>query len=353
MKTAVLRADGSVRLGMGHLMRCIAFAEGLRERAIDPVFLVRGDAPALAVVRDRGYSVWVIPDGATPREDALRSVEVRSEAGATLLVTDLCHAAAVAEWNSLHEYHRIVSADTFTLCLTGSGGLELPARIAVSPYAGSRHGCFTQGDRTLLLGPAYCILRREFVRAAQVDRSISAEATKVLVTIGGADAAGIAVHVLRALQRVACSRALQVRVVVGPATPSPIRARVADGVEALGRRAAIVHGPPQLARLMLWCDLAVLGDGLTKYEAAATGTPSVMLSRPDSEHDMNATFAALGTTMHVGDFSRVEPDSLAAVIIDLLSDPIRRRAMADRGRQAVDGRGLDRILDHVARQGAA
>ena len=47
---------------------------------------------------------------------------------------------------------------------------------------------------------------------------------------------------------------------------------------------SIVKSPNTLFNLMHWADIAISSNGLTKYELAATGLPSVLLSN-DKYHD--------------------------------------------------------------------
>jgi spore coat polysaccharide biosynthesis predicted glycosyltransferase SpsG len=102
-----------------------------------------------------------------------------------------------------------------------------------------------------------------------------------------------------------------------------------------------------MAEAMLWADLAITGDGLTKYETAVTGTPSIMLSRPESEEFLNEEFEKAGSTVHLGDGSQIGINTLARGIEEILQDFELRTAMSQRGRTLVDGKGLERIISNI------
>ena len=98
---------------------------------------------------------------------------------------------------------------------------------------------------------------------------------------------------------------------------------------------------------MLSSDLVIIGDGLIKYEAAVTGTPSIMLSRFDSESAPNMIFEQAGTTRHLGDGGQIPVQILAEEIRKILVDAELRRSMSQNGKALVDGKGLTRIIERI------
>src|SRR5687768_5946327 len=67
--TALIRVDSSVRLGTGHLMRCLSLAEELRRTGVTLTFVCRdlpGNMASLAA--DRGFPVRMLAHD-DPRED--------------------------------------------------------------------------------------------------------------------------------------------------------------------------------------------------------------------------------------------------------------------------------------------
>lgn len=349
VKCAVLRADASMRIGMGHVSRCLAFADGLARRGAGCVFVTRDfDRRVPAVIRSKGYDVEEVPADATFGEDAEVTRVIGERNGALLVITDLCYREALGGREKLDAYHVALAGRFFRVSLAGGQAFDPPADVVVNPYyTTTSMGSVRDGGRIVLLGPSYVILRREFIEAAKVPRRIVENARRVLVTIGGSDELHMTVKVVKALCVLRELR-LNLRIVIGPMYSEVLRQETEEILTGFeGEYAVLDHTHNNLAEAMLWADLAITGDGLTKYEAAVTGTPSIMLSRFDSEKAPNDEFEKAGTTHHAGDGGLIDRHILAGKIQDLLKDASRRSLMSQRGRALVDGRGLERVLARI------
>ena len=348
MGQAVFRADGSSRLGMGHIMRCVAFAAGLSDMGVGPTFITKTlDSCVAGVIRYNGFDVEEVPCGITADEDARLSSEVAARVGARLIVTDLWHRSALADPEGTCTYHRGLGPDLFVVGIASGEMTDMPADLIVSPYVtGADTGAALNGGRTLLLGPSYFIFRLEFIAAARMDRTINEEATRVLVLVGGSDEPHLTAKIVKSLCTIS-DLGLSLRIVMGAAYSDRLRCEVSDVLSGFCGEYQYLEHDANLAEAMLWADLAITGDGLVKYETAVTGTPSIMLSRPESEVHLNREFERAGTTLHPGDGSLMPVDVLAGEIRRVLGDHSLRLSMSQQGMALVDGRGLERIIAHI------
>jgi UDP-2,4-diacetamido-2,4,6-trideoxy-beta-L-altropyranose hydrolase len=344
MRSAILRADGSLRLGMGHVMRCLALADALARRGVTPVFVVRELGSAVPeLVRSRGYEVLEIRPNSDCSDDAELTVQIAADRGADIIMTDLCHGEALKDLSAIDEFHRRLRSHCFTVSFAGGTLVDIPADIVVSPYYRSHYPPTPWADRILLVGPRYFVFRREFVESIGRERVISQTATKILVTIGGSDHMGLTPKVGAVLASLDDSD-LRVRAVVGPGFSDEVRSGVDAVFRSNGDRFSILDHTADLADQMFWADIAVTGDGLTKYETAATGTPSIMLSTPDSAKALNLEFERAETTHHLGEGGVVSAETIAEATRQLLGDATRRRQMSENGIRMVDGAGIERIF---------
>jgi spore coat polysaccharide biosynthesis predicted glycosyltransferase SpsG len=146
--------------------------------------------------------------------------------------------------------------------------------------------------------------------------------------------------VLSGLERIADE--LAIRVVVGPLFDRVVRAKLSVAAAVSHHHMEIVDIPESLAKQMQWCDVAVAASGLTKYELAASGTPTVLFSI-DAHHDAsNSAFAALDITEDLG--ASPTPERIADATRALLLDRERRERMAQMGQRLIDGKGAERLI---------
>ncbi len=100
----------------------------------------------------------------------------------------------------------------------------------------------------------------------------------------------------------------------------------------------MLRDPAGLPSLLAAADMAVLGAGTMKFEAAALGLPAVLVAAADDQLAVGPPFAATGAAAWAGDGRLVDPAAVLAAVEDLAADTARRRSMAEAGRATV---GLD------------
>ncbi|MEZ5669627.1 MAG: glycosyltransferase [Alphaproteobacteria bacterium] len=186
-------------------------------------------------------------------------------------------------------------------------------------------------------------MRRAFARAVRAREAGDSSPPHVLVTMGGADPAGATGLAIEALARV--DRPLRVTVLLGAAHADP------DGVAArltgLLPDARLLCGCDDMPALLADADLAVIAFGMTAYEAAAVGTPTLALSLTEDHAASAGTLAEAGVLVSAGLIVECDAPALADAIGTLLDDPEGLRRMGRTARKLIDGRGADRIAERI------
>lgn len=355
MRTAILRADGSQRLGIGHIMRCIGFAQGLKKEGIRSVFVVKNFGPEITeVIQKHEYDVNAIDPNSGYEEDASLTLNTARRHNADLIVTDLCHDDNIAHPDNYEKYLKTLK-DTrkFLVSVDGLCRICYSSDIVVDPYCRTKNPKITSHDHTkFLVGPAFFIFRQEFVDAAKTRRKIAKDARRILVTLGGSDRVNVTLRVAEALKKLG-KASLDLRIVIGVCDTKIAQSRkheLENTLKNFGGKYQLIMRNDEMAKLMLWSDLAITGGGLTKYETAVTGTPSVIISQSDREATMTEEFEANGTTLHLGLINEIAEKDIIEAIKKVLKDHNLRVGMSRKGKKFVDGKGMERIISEIPKE---
>ncbi|MCC7418356.1 MAG: hypothetical protein IT176_14565 [Acidobacteria bacterium] len=328
----VVRVDAGPRVGLGHLRRCLALASAPAFLDASVCFLVNDEPSALGRVERAGFLALPVPDGDSG-DAVLRAL---GDAGPR---------AAVVDWRGADRRYldRLRDAGAVVVSIDDLASTAFPSHLVVNSNSFARELTFrsTAGDTRFLLGPPYLMLGPSFRDVPPP--SIRPEVRSLLVTLGGADAAGLTPAVLDCLVRRAGDSNLTVTAVVGPFTPGgAIRALAAR----CPGRIRLLDAPEDLCDEMLRADLAVSAGGQTLYELARVGCPAIAIEVSADQRDQIRTLAAAGAVRPVDPGPSL--DDLARAVGDLRLDVRLRRAMSAAGRALVDGQGAERVALEIA-----
>ena len=348
--TALFRADGSRHLGLGHIMRCLAFAQGLEIAGLKSTFITRDFEPKVPeVIRNYGYDVSPIPANLSMAADMSLTLELASSQGAAIIITDLCNTDILENQAGYGEYLQgLKDSGRFLITIDDLNKMPFPSDILINPNYGASAADYKSSRSTrLLLGPAYFLFRQEFVRAARIDREIKKNARNILVTMGGSDALNLNEKVVRALTQLSGVDKLHLRIVLGINCTGPKEQELSDILQDFAGEYSLIRQSDDIANLLLWSDLAITGGGLTKYEAAITGTPSIIIAQVAHQADLAGEFQKEGTAQYLGLGDAVSEADIAGAVSNLLANDTLRIIMSGKGKKLVDGSGIDRIISAI------
>jgi spore coat polysaccharide biosynthesis protein SpsF len=327
-RTVLIRCDGGARIGWGHVVRCRAIAEELREQhSLAPRFAIRGDDAVEETLRAAGFAVDRQP--ADQDEGAwLASLIERHRPIAALL--DVRTAL------TLEDLRAARGSLPFLALLDDASPRRLAADLALYPPAPRAQDLdWTDFAGEVRMGWEWVPLHPDF-RTPPNRRS--GARTRLLVTMGGSDPRGYTVPVLEALERFSPPLALDV--VIGPSNSA--RAQL----EALAARShhsvTLHHRPASLRPLMETARLALATFGVTAYELARMGVPSLLFCLDDDHRSHAAVFVEAGLGEIID-----QTDGLEANVARQLNRPACELPVL------VDGCGAQRIARMLAQQPAA
>ena len=302
-----IRTDASLRIGTGHVMRCLTLAGALREKGAEVRFISRAlDGHLIDRIEREGFAADILPapDGTPlpeggPAHAAWAEVPVARDAAETAALLDrwppdwliLDHYAFDREWESVAK-----PATTKLMVIDDLADRPHIADLLLDQNLGrqaSDYAGLVPETCTLLIGPRYALLRPEF--AEMRDAALKARAARdprhILVAMGGVDLPNMTSRVLDALSAATLPKGTTVTVVMG--RNAPALAAVQSRVEALPYPARLRIDAPDMAQLMAEADLAIGGVGVTTWERCALGLPTLMIPIAENQWPLAKHMASI------------------------------------------------------------
>jgi UDP-2,4-diacetamido-2,4,6-trideoxy-beta-L-altropyranose hydrolase len=317
-------------------MRCLALAQGWHERGGDALFAFTSSISALEhrIHSDRLEFVQL---KSTPgsSDDATQTIEQARARQISWIVADGYRFDAPWQRQIKEAGLKLLIVDDYGHAKHYSADFVLNQNLGASSVLYANREAHTR----LLLGTRYVLLRHEFLKWRDWRRTTEERARRILVTLGGSDADNTILKVLQAVSRL---KECKIKVVIGGNNPSSdaLQATVRDETSGV----QLIYNAINMPELMAEADIGIAAGGLTAWELAFMGLPSLLLSLSDNQISNVEHLNALGAARSLGCSTGVQ---MQAAIQALLDDPEARAEMSRRGQALVDGEGSVRVWLHL------
>ena len=364
MTTVLIRADASLSIGSGHVMRCRTLARELRRRGATITFLCRRQCGDLIALLKQEFQVLTLPElhlaatqapeglplqgrelysawlGCSQEQDATDCLQALAQAGissVSWLVVD--HYGLDAAWEAQMLEGLAAAAAPRLLVIDDLGDRPHQADLLLDQnFFGEatedRYSGLVPAHCCQLLGPHYALLGPEYPQLHPLVPPRT-ELRRVLVFFGGVDPANLTGRSLEALQAPELAH-LAVDVVLG--LQSPHRQAVAGLVAR--RPHTTVHAPlPSLAGLIARADLAIGAGGATTWERACLGLPSLVVAIADNQLPFARALDEASQIRLLGCSALVSAEQIRQALVDSL----QRAWPGPSGYGFTDGWGAARV----------
>lgn len=356
--SVAFRADASTQIGTGHVMRCLTLADALKARGAQTVFVSRDLAGHLHdLVVARGHSAVLLPK---PTSDAMPPIAPPPHAAwlAVPVAQDIDETAqglgdARPDW---------IVVDHYALDATWQRRLRaaLPRAtrfLVIDDLADRPHDCEIlldtsqpDGDERyrplvspacrLLLGPQFALLRPQFSAARSHVQPRSGAIGRILVFYGGSEPRNLTAQTLRAIALVAPQVAVDV--VLGRNTSAAQRAQIDQALSLLAH--ATVHvDVADMAALCAGADLAFGATGVTTWERACLGLPTLAITVAENQRGVAASAVQRGILSWLGDAQDMTVETIAQALRQAWHNPETLAEQSRRAHAWVDGGGVARV----------
>lgn len=358
-----IRADASLQMGSGHVMRCLTLAKLLTQQGHSITFICRAHDGHLAqVIKQNGFAIHLLAKGehndftkVHAHSDWLGVSETQDFADCQPILTQLQpdwliidHYAIGKHWESSA---RNLLPSLKILVIDDLADRLHDCEVLLDQNFGRNHDDYqamVPPHCRLLLGSRYTLLRDEFCQWRDVSlarrKTIqqpnnSQQPNNILVNLGGVDNDNVTLKILQSLQGIAQINGYSVTVVMGKTAPH------IDSVQEFGKQANfpcnVIVNANNMAALMANADLAIGAAGSTTWERCCLGLPMLLIVLADNQQVIAQALAQKNVVKVVTDIAKL--DAQLPTLLDDLSK--NYKTYSQKSAQLVDGHGSTRVAN--------
>lgn len=325
-----IRADSSVDIGSGHVMRCLTLAEELRQSGSEVVFLCRDlKGNIMTIIRNRGFQVNSLPGlNCSVSKSNIFSVLKKLWYEDFLAVRKVIHQdVTIPEWLIVDHYSLDIEWET-------SLRQYVKKIMVIDDLADRKHDCDVLLDQNYyenmfvrynnlvpdyckkLIGPRYALLREEFIKARQNLKNIMENVNRILVFFGGSDPTNETIKTLYALKMLNLLD-LQIDVVVGSSNPNKQEVEnICTQIPSANFHCQIDN----MAELMAESDLAIGAGGSAVWERCYLALPTIVIITAENQEAIVNDLSKYGAIISLGRSEDISANILSSFLSSVIQD---------------------------------
>ncbi len=343
---SIFLITGSQKNGLGHLERSIVFAKELKKNIAEfaTCFIFPDNDVVRQKVGKEGFEYKTYPKNITTSEQYTYLKKIINEIKPRLIVCDQGET-------SIQDMHVFTSSGALVISFDdlGEGGyasailvdanrekLSAPQNAYHSPVEKYRQTF--QSTQIQLFGEKYMVLSPKFLEYRKKRGIPKLRVRNILISLGGGDLNGSTVKVVLALK--GQKNDVSLTVVIGAAFT-----QVEELEDALqGVKHTLHKNTQEMAKLMSEADIALVSGGVTLYEAASVGLPSLSICTAQHQVPIAMRLEKQGSSICLGLDTLLSEERIAKSVKEVMGDWQKRISMSQKAKALIDGRGLQRII---------
>ena len=390
----LIRADASLQIGSGHIMRCLTLAHKLRQHHHRVAFITRAHQGHLAdAIRQQGFDCILLPlpDHATTSAQPQRQPEPAcNELPPSPPAPAIPHAAWLAtsqaqditdcaphiralapDWIICDHYALAAAWQTAARALCHSKIMvidDLHDRTHDADLLLDQNHAHTAADYAplvppscrILTGTRYALLRDEFAQhrtislhqratpPARQPETALPHSQNILINLGGVDKDNHTLAVLQALSAYVSGslKALPIRATIIMGATAPHLASVQRYAATAPYPGQVIANAHNMAELMTQATWAIGAAGSTSWERCALGVPTLLLTIADNQRSIAAQLQRAGAALAL-EASQIHSPAFQATLTHLMQ-PENQHRLSQAAAQLCDAHGAERVAQHIA-----
>lgn len=333
------RVDSSSKIGLGHIMRCMALADELKQKGSRITFICRSLEGN--IIESIQHKVVVLPNNNFQSdENSLRYLDLFQKQDATETISSLplnTDFLVVDSYLLNMEWHQELRNYTKKIMVIDDlADRNFDCDLLLNQNLGFQEKDYrgkVPNNCKLLLGSNYALLRSEFSekrKQALIKRQYTSKVKNILVSVGGSDINNVTYDILQELDY-----RFNVVVVLGKASPHNelIKHYAKD------KNIKVIINANNMAELMLDADLAIGAGGSTSWERCCLGLPTLLYVLAENQMAISESLEDIGAVKIIR--------NLQQDLQSFIDKPDLLNNISINAKSACDGLGCKRVGEYV------
>lgn len=324
-----IRTDMNNQIATGHVMRCLAIADALRQLDENVIFLL-ADKEAVPLIESRGFNHIILNTQWDNMDDEIPVI-------LSIIKTKKINKLLIDSYKVTKNYLSQLSEVTNTIYIDDLNAFDYPVNtiICYANYWNKFYARQKKSTKQLLLGTEYVPLRKGFWYCQS--KQIKKEADRLLILSGGTDPYNF---LERFLEEFDTKQFYSIDVICGR-----YNMRYNMLYERYKNTNVIIHkAVSYIEKYMKKTDLAISAGGTSLYELCAVGTPTISYSFADNQLYNVKKFHEDNIISYAGDLRNDDIiKKMVEVIIKYKNDCQLRKDRSLKMQKLVDGKGSIRL----------
>ncbi len=322
-KRIVFRADGSKKIGFGHLARSATLALELRKIGYEVLFLTSVLDKNVVNFLD-SYKLDFMGLAPPSIDFAIYNhLNVMDMFGAVTTVLD--------SYTINDKYRKGLKDGEANIAVIDDVYKHYSyADVIINHNPSADSQCYKGFDGEVLSGTKYSLIDSKFASAKRTAN----DKPNIMVMMGGSDAGNQTGRVLKLLDSVDAE--FRITALKGFYPDGDINKNLKHETE-------FIDASHDIPAIMAKCDAAVTAGGITTMELAASGVPFMLFLTNFRQLDNAKAWGNSGAGIYGGDTEKISDEEMLASLKLLISIKDRWPEMGDKGKQAVDALGATRV----------
>ena len=212
----------------------------------------------------------------------------------------------------------------------------------ICPYFFCNEFKFKQRKKVkYLIGEKFIILPQSYKNVKI--KSLNKKIENLMISCGGSDQNQNSLKILKFLEKINIK--LKINIVVGPFFSKELKLKIDNFKRNSYNKIYIYNNQKNLKRVISNSQICIISSGLTKYETASTGLPSIVFSENKKQKILNKSYEKKKFSLNIGMISNL--NKYKVKIIKLMKNPRKLKNFYIKSKKTVNFNGPQKIIETI------